>query len=243
MEGNGRYVETPGGRYVDIPVEAGPDTLIVKEGTTFNKTYVINAGNGVSMPANHIIVEKDAFTDICIIITPGVDADIPITVDMIGEGSDFSLSGIYICGSSERVSLETVVRHRVPGCKSNQHFNGIVSGTARTDFFGRIIVAPNAQKTEAYQVNRNILLSDKAKVNTKPQLEIYADDVKCSHGATIGRLDEEAQFYMRSRGIPLEEAKVLQMLSFISPVLNHIHNPEDRKSVAGDIDEAIRKIL
>ena len=85
-------------------------------------------------------------------------------------------------------------------------------------FEGRIVVAPDAQKTEAYQENHNIVLTDSAHVETTPQLEIYADDVKCSHGATVGRLDEDALFYMRTRGVPERDARVLQMLSFLSPV-------------------------
>ena len=101
-------------------------------------------------------------------------------------------------------------------------------------FDGRIIVAPDAQQTEAYQENHNILLSDDAHVETTPQLEIYADDVKCSHGATVGRLDEDAQFYMRSRGIPEKEARVLQMLSFLSPV-----TPEGREK---EVDAAVRSL-
>ena len=109
------------------------------------------------------------------------------------------------------------------------------------DFYGKIIVAQDAQRTEAYQENHNILLSDDARVDTKPQLEIYADDVKCSHGATIGRLNEEEQFYMRSRGITLEDARVLQMISFIAPVLENI--PEDeREAVAAKFEEAVRNI-
>ena len=110
------------------------------------------------------------------------------------------------------------------------------------DFYGKIIVAKDAQRTEAYQENHNILLSDGAKVDTKPQLEIYADDVKCSHGATIGRLNEEEQFYMRSRGISLEDAKVLQMISFIAPVFENI--PEaDREAMAAQFEESIRNIV
>lgn len=110
------------------------------------------------------------------------------------------------------------------------------------DFYGKIIVAQDAQRTEAYQENHNILLTDGAKVDTKPQLEIYADDVKCSHGATIGRLNEEEQFYMRSRGISLEDAKVLQMISFIAPVLEYVQEA-DREAVAAAFEEAIRNIV
>ena len=128
------------------------------------------------------------------------------------------------------------MHHLCPDCTSDQLFNTLASGSSRFDFHGKIIVAPEGQKTESFQTNRNILLSDDAQVLTKPQLEIYADDVKCSHGATVGRLNEEEQFYMRSRGIPEDEAKVLQMLSFISPVLAHL--PSD-----GDIRERLEQAV
>jgi Fe-S cluster assembly protein SufD len=111
------------------------------------------------------------------------------------------------------------------------------------DFYGKIIVAKDAQRTEAYQENHNLLLSDGAKVDTKPQLEIYADDVKCSHGATIGRLNEEEQFYMRSRGITLEDAKVLQMISFIAPVLENIETEAEREEITAALESAIRNIV
>ena len=101
-------------------------------------------------------------------------------------------------------------------------------------FHGVIVVAPDAQQTEAYQENHNIVLTDQARVETRPQLEIYADDVKCSHGATVGQLNEDELFYMRSRGIPEKEAKTLQMLSFLSPVI-----PEGR---AEEIESAVRSL-
>ena len=103
-------------------------------------------------------------------------------------------------------------------------------------------MAQDAQKTEAYQENHSILLSDAARVDTKPQLEIYADDVKCSHGATVGRLNEEEQFYMRSRGIPEDEAKVLQQLSFLSPVLEHIADEAERNEAESMVESAVRNI-
>ena len=103
-------------------------------------------------------------------------------------------------------------------------------------------MAQDAQKTEAYQENHNLLISDAARMDTRPQLEIYADDVKCSHGATVGRLNEEEQFYMRSRGIPEREAMVLQMLSFISPVISHIPDLQTRENVSAIAEKAIRSI-
>ena len=144
--------------------------------------------------------------------------------------------------ADEKVKIAVDMHHKVPHCNSRQLFKGVAGGSSRVDFYGKIIVAQDAQRTEAYQENHNILLSDNAKVDTKPQLEIYADDVKCSHGATIGRLNEEEQFYMRSRGITLEDAKVLQMISFIAPVLENI--PEaDREQLSVQFEDAIRNIV
>lgn len=172
--------------------------------------------------------------ELTFVVLPGESRDIDVTVDLVGEGAEVSLKGLYLCGGDERVNFRILMHHRAPGCVSHQLFNGIAGGTARVSFDGRIIVAPDAQQTEAYQENHNILLSDAAHVETTPQLEIYADDVKCSHGATVGRLDEDAQFYMRSRGIPEKEARVLQMLSFLSPV-----TPEGREK---EVDAAVRSL-
>ena len=180
--------------------------------------------------------------DMVLLVYPGVSCDIDLDVRLVGEGAEANIYGTYVCGSDEKVKIAVDMHHEVPHCSSRQLFKGIAGGKSRVDFYGKIIVAQDAQRTEAYQENHNILLSDGAKVDTKPQLEIYADDVKCSHGATIGRLNEEEQFYMRSRGITLEDAKVLQMISFIAPVLEQL--PEaDREAVAGQMEDAIREIV
>jgi Fe-S cluster assembly protein SufD len=133
------------------------------------------------------------------------------------------------------VNFHILMHHRAGVCVSHQLFNGIAGGTSRVTFDGRIIVAPDAQQTEAYQENHNIVLSEGARVETTPQLEIYADDVKCSHGATTGRLDEDALFYMRTRGVPEAEAKVLQMISFLAAV-----TPADRKE---EIENAVNQLV
>ena len=188
-----------------------------------------------------IVVEKDAKADIVILIMPGVSCDIKLDVTLAGEGAEANIYGAYVCGGAEKVKIAVDMHHDLPHCNSRQLFKGIAGGKSRVDFYGKIIVAQDAQRTEAYQENHNILLSDDAKVDTKPQLEIYADDVKCSHGATIGRLNEEEQFYMRSRGITLEDAKVLQMISFIAPVLEQI--PEaDRENISLQLETAIRQL-
>ena len=224
------------------------ENLVVSINDSIHRVYVLDGG-GTSSPqlslsdqmTQTIVVEKDAKADIVILIMPGASCDIRLDVTLAGEGAQANIYGAYVCGSDEKVKIAVDMHHDLPHCNSRQLFKGIAGGKSRVDFYGKIIVAQDAQRTEAYQENHNILLSDDAKVDTKPQLEIYADDVKCSHGATIGRLNEEEQFYMRSRGITLEDAKVLQMISFIAPVLEQI--PEtDREFIAMQFEDAIRKI-
>ena len=180
--------------------------------------------------------------DMVLLVYPGVSCDINIDVRLVGEGAEANIYGTYVCGSDEKVKIAVDMHHEVPHCCSRQLFKGIAGGKSRVDFYGKIIVAQDAQQTQAYQENHNILLSDEAKINTKPQLEIYADDVKCSHGATIGRLNEEEQFYMRSRGITLEDAKVLQMISFLAPVLEAITDEAKREGIAVQLETAIRNL-
>ena len=193
--------------------------------------------------ARSIEVRSGERKDMVLLVYPGVSCDVKLDVKLTGEGAEANIYGAYICGGEEKVKIAVDMYHDVPHCNSRQLFKGIAGGISKVDFYGKIIVAQDAQRTEAYQENHNILLTDGAKVDTKPQLEIYADDVKCSHGATIGRLNEEEQFYMRSRGITLEDAKVLQMISFITPVLEHIEDKSQRESIASCIEESIRQII
>ena len=190
-----------------------------------------------------IDVQAGQRTDMVLLVMPGVSCDVKLDVRLSGEGAEANVYGAYVCGGEEKMKIAVDMYHDVPHCNSRQLFKGIAGGTSRVDFYGKIIVAQDAQRTEAYQENHNILLTDGAKVDTKPQLEIYADDVKCSHGATIGRLNEEEQFYMRSRGISLEDAKVLQMISFIAPVLEIIKEESEREQLAVRFEDAIRKLV
>lgn len=143
-----------------------------------------------------------------------------------GERIDSTLKGVTIIGNKQHVDHNTLVHHIEPNCESHQDYKGIFGDSATGVFNGKVIVNKEAQKTNAYQANNNILISDKASVNTKPQLEIFADDVKCSHGCTIGQLDDSALFYMRSRGIPEKEAKALLMYAFSNNVLSSVKIPE-----------------
>ena len=204
-------------------------------------TEIITVSQG--QMSRHIDVPAGESRDMVLLVYPGVSCDVALDVVLSGEGAQANIYGAYICGAEERVKIAVDMHHKVPHCSSKQLFKGVAGGSSRVDFYGKIIVAQDAQRTEAYQENHNILLSDEAKVDTKPQLEIYADDVKCSHGATIGRLNEEEQFYMRSRGITLEDAKVLQMISFVAPVLEAIEDPQQREEVAQQLESAIRNII
>ncbi len=148
-----------------------------------------------------------------------------------GERIESTLKGITIIGDKQHVDHNTLVHHIEPNCESHQDYKGIFGENSTGVFNGKIIVEKLAQKTNAFQANNNILISDKATINTKPQLEIFADDVKCSHGCTIGQLDESAMFYMRSRGIPEKEAKALLMFAFSNNVLSSVKIPEIKQRI------------
>jgi len=138
------------------------------------------------------------------------------------EGSECTLNGLYMLEGNQLFDAHTLIDHAMPLCNSHEHYKGILNDKSRGVFNGKVIVRPDAQKTNAFQENNNILLSNNALVNTKPQLEIFADDVKCSHGATIGQLDEEARFYLKSRGIGEEASRAILLHAFASDVITSI---------------------
>lgn len=227
--------------------------LTVREGTVFRSIFLVSGDDifGGSVVSGFdvfrgkdfnwkISVGSRATAEIAVLVFPGSDSSVDFDIELAGQGAECRMSGLYLCPDSENVSMNIMISHNVPCCASRQLFKGIVSGTARAGFHGRIVVAPDAGKTEAYQENHNLLLSDYARVDALPQLEIYADDVICSHGATTGKLDMDAQFYMRSRGIPEQEARVLQMQSFISPVLDFMPEGQERDSLYAIVGHAIR---
>lgn len=148
-----------------------------------------------------------------------------------GERIDSTLKGVTIIGNKQHVDHYTRVHHAQPNCESHQNYKGIYGGNSTGVFNGKIYVEKEAQKTDAFQQNNNILLSEKATVNAKPQLEIFADDVKCSHGCTIGQLDESAMFYMQQRGIPKKEAKALLLYAFSNEVFESIKIPELKERI------------
>jgi Fe-S cluster assembly protein SufD len=145
-----------------------------------------------------------------------------IRVKLDGEGSNADVNGLYLVDKEQHVDNQVFIDHAKANCTSNELFKGILDDQSTAVFNGHILVRKDAQKTNAYQKNRNVLLTDKASVYAKPFLEIYADDVKCSHGATVGQLDDEALFYIKSRGISEYNAKLLLMYAFAAEVINKI---------------------
>jgi Fe-S cluster assembly protein SufD len=141
-----------------------------------------------------------------------------------GAGLECILNGLYLTRGEQLADHHMVVEHAQPQCASHEYFNGILDDRSRGVFHGRILVRPAAQKTDAKQTNKNLLLSDEAQVNTKPQLEIYADDVKCTHGATVGQLNEESVFYLRARGIGLERAKRMLIHAFAGEIIERVQH-------------------
>ncbi|PTX45209.1 iron-regulated ABC transporter permease protein SufD [Christiangramia gaetbulicola] len=148
-----------------------------------------------------------------------------------GERIDSTMKGVTIIEGKQHVDHNTLVHHIEPNCESHQDYKGIYGDSSTGVFNGKVLVEKEAQKTNAYQSNNNILADDKATINSKPQLEIFADDVACSHGCTIGQLDEDALFYLQSRGIPRKEARGLMMYAFANNVLESVKIPEVKKRI------------
>jgi Fe-S cluster assembly protein SufD len=161
---------------------------------------------------------------------------------LAGEGGECLINGLFIGNGRQHQDNYMLVEHASPHCASRQFYNGILDGNARGVFHGRIIVHKDAQKTDAKQTNRNLLLSDNAQIDTKPQLEIYADDVKCTHGATIGQIEENALFYLRSRGIDEVSARKLLLLAFANECLDRMKQEPVRTWVEGLINRHLFQV-
>lgn len=162
-----------------------------------------------------------------------------IAAALDGEGAECTLNGLYVTSGRQHVDNYTTLEHIAPHTASRELYKGVLDGASRAVFHGRIVVRPEAQKTDAIQRNRNLLLSKEAVVNTKPQLEIYADDVRCTHGATVGQVDEDAVFYLRSRGIPRGEARSLLTFAFAGEITEQI----GIESVRGQLADELRRRL
>jgi Fe-S cluster assembly protein SufD len=160
-----------------------------------------------------------------------------------GEGSECTLNGLYLADGDRLVDNHTTIDHAKAHCPSHEIYKGILGGRARAVFNGKIIVRPDAQKTDAKQTNRALLLSDSASINTKPQLEIFADDVKCTHGAAIGQLDDDAIFYLRARGLTYEEARDMLIHAFAGQILDRVQIDALKSAIETELYAQLAKDL
>ncbi|HUI31506.1 MAG TPA: Fe-S cluster assembly protein SufD [Candidatus Acidoferrales bacterium] len=165
-----------------------------------------------------------------------------LNVILKGEGGNAALEGLYLTSGSQLSDTHSLIDHAAPHCTSHENYKGILDDSSRGVFNGKIMVRKGAQQTNSYQENRNIILSNDAKVDTKPQLEIFADDVKCSHGATVGQLNKESIFYLRSRGIGEEEAKLILIYAFANDVLKNVKIEEIRNSLETVLSNRFLKV-
>jgi len=188
-----------------------------------NKLYIA----GIDEIPRHVTLEDNDELRLTIICPPGYSGEINFRIDLLRPGVKLDMAGLSFCTRGERQTLNVKVRHEVGGAVSHQLFKSIVGENGCANFNGLIYVAPDAVNTKAFQESHSLLLSEGAVSESHPELEIYNDDVECSHGATVGYLNADERFYMQSRGIPEEEAARLQILSFLSPVLNRL--PEEKR--------------
>ncbi len=203
------------------------EEIVVKENASLDYVKIQNDEGKLHQVANSMIHQsnKSKLNTFTLTLNGSlIRNNFNIAID--GENCESHFYGLYVLNGNTIADNHTVVDHIKPNSFSNELYKGVMDGNSKGVFNGKIFVRPNAQKTNAFQSNRNILLTDTATINTKPQLEIWADDVKCSHGCTSGQLDEEALFYLRSRGIPLETAKAMLLYAFAAETLEPIKNAE-----------------
>ena len=211
----------------DAHLSEGPKVseIILNENSSLELYVLQNVDNEASIQREFKIRQlADSRLKIVVITFNGGDVRNAYHVDLDGEGADTQIYGLYLIDKKQHVENYLKVNHNVPHCTSNEKFKGVLDDEASGIFNGHVYVAPNAQKTDAHQNNSNIILTPKAKINSQPFLEIYADDVKCSHGTSTGQLDQEAMFYMRQRGISKANARILLMYAFAAEVSNNIGN-------------------
>ena len=211
---------------------------IVAEENAHVQCFTIQEPNAQTsiIETTDVSIEKNANYSSFYISTGGNIIRNNINVKLNGEGAETHLYGLTLAKGKSHIDHHTLIDHRVPNCPSNEMYKTIVDDSATGVFNGKVFVRPDAQKTNAFQSSQGILLSDRANIYAKPELEIYADDVKCSHGSTTGQLDEEAKFYLKSRGIGEDIANKMLIKAFLVEVLDEIKN-ETTKNAFEDIIE------
>ena len=205
----------------------------VSKGDIFERVYL-------NEPELNLHIEQEAGSRVKIHIINFTSAKNTVTVEQTGEGCTTEIYALAYLHGEDSATTETHVRHAVGGGTSNQLIKFVLDDNARGRFIGDLKIAPDAQQTEAHQTNRNLLLSETAEMRTQPQLEIYADDVKATHGASTGQLDESALFYMQQRGIDKQKARQLLVNAFMKEVIETISDEEMREHLLNSIDGVVQ---
>ncbi|MFB0925053.1 MAG: Fe-S cluster assembly protein SufD, partial [Vicingaceae bacterium] len=195
-----------------------------------------NAGESYQISSEQLYQRKDSNFTINTMTLQGTLVRNNLNIEVHGEGCETNLNGIYLGEAKNHIDNHTIVDHLKPNCNSNEVYKGILDDNSVGVFNGKVFVRRDAQKTNAFQQNNNILLTDDAVINSKPELEIYADDVKCSHGSTIGQLDDEAIFYLRARGVSKRSAINMMITAFVKDALERVSIPELKNYIETKID-------
>jgi Fe-S cluster assembly protein SufD len=196
---------------------------VVGDGAKLNH-YRLNSEHESSLHFGGVYVDlkRDSQFESYQVLLGGKVKRLDVLVNHSVGGSHCEMKGVYLPKNKQQVDIHSYIEHKAPNCTTNEVYRGIMADQSKAVFNGRIHIHPDAQKTLAELSNKNLLLSDKAQINTKPELEIYADDVRCAHGATVAQLNETAKFYLRSRGISAQEADIMLSFGFINELLDSI---------------------
>lgn len=237
---------------LSVEVEAGVEAaLVVLHGSPDETSIDVRLAEGASLALTEIFV-SEAFVECrirqearsrCSVMTAMFSsANVRYRTDLDGAGAESELDGVFVAGGDEHCVVELRTAHNVPDCRSRSAVKGVAGGRALGEFRGVVYVAPDAQRTDARQQSRNVLLGAEARIDTKPQLEIYADDVKCTHGATVGMMDNEAILYMRQRGLSLQQARSLQIEGFVDDIVLRCPLDAVREALVGAVAEKLEKM-
>jgi Fe-S cluster assembly protein SufD len=215
-------------------------TALVDEGSRLQHYRIQQEGLGaIHVATSRWTLRRDAFLESCSLALGAALARHQLVGVLDGQNAALTLDGLSLLARAQHGDHHTTIDHAQPHCESHEVFNGVFGGEARGVFNGRIIVRPGAQRTDSKQTSNNLLLSDRARADTQPQLEIYADDVKCTHGATLGPLDEMALFYLLSRGLDRVEARNALTYGFAAEILARVSDPD----VRAQMDRLVRSSL
>ncbi|WP_418449746.1 SufD family Fe-S cluster assembly protein [Alistipes sp.] len=237
---------------LSVEVEAGVEAaLVVLHGSPDETSIDVRLAEGASLALTEIFV-SEAFVECrirqearsrCSVMTAMFSsANVRYRTDLDGAEAESELDGVFVAGGDEHCVVELRTAHNVPDCRSRSAVKGVAGGRALGEFRGLVYVAPDAQRTDARQQSRNVLLGAEARIDTKPQLEIYADDVKCTHGATVGMMDNEAILYMRQRGLSLQQARSLQIEGFVDDIVLRCPLDAVREALVGTVAEKLEKM-